>query len=173
MQTKHLMAALALALPLGACASMPGFVGPVTLNSTDQDFVTTAFNVMQLDDQEGQLAALQASDPRVKAIAGDLSAKAETLEPQVDTVLAKDNMTPPTRLSDQAQGEVTALVPLQGKAFDRAYIQDQIASHQRGIAAFQAEQAKTQDPQLRQLAATSLPVVQDSLTKLQAIAATL
>jgi predicted outer membrane protein len=173
MQTKHLTVLLALGLPLGACASMPGFVGPVTLNQTDQDFVTTAFNVMQLDDQEGQLAATQAADPRVRAIAGDLSAKAETLEPQVDTALAQDNMTPPTRLPDAAQNEVTALVPLQGKEFDRAYLQDQIASHQRGVAVFQAEQAKTQDPQLRQLAATSLPVVQDSLSKLQAIAASL
>jgi putative membrane protein len=173
MKMSHLSLGLALALPVGACSSMPGFQGPVTLNPTDQEFVATAFNIMQLDDQEGQLAAMQAADPRVKAIAGDLIAKAETMEPHVDTILATDNLTPPARLSNALQGQVTALVPLQGKAFDRAYLNDQIASHQRGIAVFQAEQAKTQDPQLRQLAATAVPVLQDSLSKLQAIAATL
>jgi putative membrane protein len=173
MKMSHLPLAIALALPVCACSSMPGFSGPVTLNQTDQDFVTTAFNIMQLDDQEGQLAAVQAADPRVKAIAGDLIAKAETMEPSVDTVLAKDNLTPPARLSDASQGQVTALVPLTGKAFDRAYLNDQIASHQRGVAVFQAEQASTKDPQLRQLASNALPVVQESLGKLQAIAASL
>jgi putative membrane protein len=175
MKIKILPVALILALPLVGCATptTPVASNGQPLNQTDQDFITSAFNIMQLDDQEGQLAAVQAADPRVKLIAGDLINKAETMEPQIDTVLATDNVTPPGRLSDNSQGEVTALVPLTGKSFDRTYLNDQIASHQRGIAAFKAEQASTQDPQLRQLAASALPVVQDSLSKLQAIAATM
>ena len=173
MKSKYLVILLATALPLGACSSMPGFSRPVTLNQTDQDFVKTTYNIMQLDNEEGQLAARQAADPRVREIAGDLSAKAMALEPHVDTVLGKDNMTAPARLSDATQNQVSALVPLTGKAFDRAYLQDQIASHQHGVAVFQAEQAQTKDPDLRKLAASSLPVVQDSLNRLQAIAASL
>ena len=175
MKIRMLSAALVLALPLVGCATSttPVASNGQPLNQTDQDFITTAFNIMQLDDQEGQLAAVQAADPRVKVIAGDLINKSETMEPQIDTVLATDNVTAPARLSDASQGQVTALVPLQGKSFDRAYLNDQIASHQRGIAIFTAEQARTQDPQLRKLATNALPILQDSLNKLQATAATM
>jgi hypothetical protein len=72
MEMRHLRLALAFVLPVCACSSLPGMPGPVTLNQTDQDFVATSFNIMQFDDQEGQLAAVQAADPRVKAIAASL-----------------------------------------------------------------------------------------------------
>ena len=167
MRAKHVAVLAVLALPAAACT-----VATPTASQADTNFVDTAYNLLQLDDQEGQLAAVQASDPRVKLIAGDLIAKTETFDPQLYQVIGTDNITPPASLSPQATVEVAALAPLTGTAFDKAYLADQIASHQHSIAVFQAE-AQSPDPQLRQLAATGLPMVQDSLTKLRAINATL
>ena len=60
---------------------------------------------------------------------------------------------------------------LQGSAFDRSYLADQVETHQRAIRAFQAEQARTQDPTMRSLVNQALPVVQEDLGKLQALQA--
>ena len=161
---------LALALPVAACATADK---PVALNPADTDFVTTSYQIIQLDDQEGELAAMQAYDPRVKAIAGDLIAKADVISPELNKVVGTDGIALPTRLSNAQQASVDALTPLTGKAFDRAYLNDQIASHQRGVAVIKAEQASTKDPQMLALANQTLPIVQDDLNKLQAIAASL
>ena len=56
-------------------------------------------------------------------------------------------------------------------AFDRSYLADQVETHQRAIRAFQAEQARTQDPTMRSLVNQALPVVQEDLGKLQALQA--
>ena len=174
MKFKLLPFALMLALP--ACAVLP--TTPTAqngqaLNKTDTDFVMTSYDIIQLDDQEGQLAAMQASDPRVRQVALDLISKAEAMDPKLDTVIGTDGITPHGQLSDQMQSRATALSALSGKAFDQAYLADQIRSHQRGVAVFQTEASNTQHKQLRDLANASLPVVQDSLTKLQAIQATM
>ena len=68
---------------------------------------------------------------------------------------------------------MSALYGLSGKAFDKAFVADQIRSHQRGVTVFQTEAAGTQHTQMRELAKNSMPIMQDSLTKLQAIQATL
>lgn len=172
MKMKHLSALLMLALPVAACATA-GAPAPVALNPADTNFVTTSYQIIQLDDQEGELAAMQAADPRVKAIAGDLIAKADLISPKLNLVVGTDGIDLPTRLSDAEQASVDALTPLSGKAFDRAYLNDQIASHERGVAVIRAEQASTKDPQMLALANQTLPIVQDDLTRLQAIAATL
>lgn len=170
----------ALALPMAACGTKA--ITPLpeqqiltgnTLNQADANFVTTSYQIVQMDNQEGKLAETQASDPRVRAIAQELTDKANMLYPHLEAVIKANDITPPKRLPGALQRRVDDLQPLNGPAFDRAFLTDQIESHQHAVAVFTAELKRTQDSNMRNLAEKALPVVQDSLTKLQTIAATI
>ncbi len=170
---------LGFALPLAACGTKAITPLPETqiltghkLNQGDANAVTAAYQIGQLDSQQGHLAAVQAFDPRVRAISGELVAKVNLLAPRLESVIAADGIAPPKRLPAALQRRVDALEVLQGVAFDRAYLTDQIESHQHAIAVFQDAQRRTQDPAMRSLVDDTLPILQDDLAKLQMIAAT-
>ena len=169
---------LALALPIAACGTKA--VTPLPdqqiltgqkLNQADANFVTSAYQIVQLDKQEGQLAQTRAADPQVRAIAVELSTKADTLYPRLEAAIKANGITPPSRMPEPLQRRIEDLERLQGADFDRAYLTDQIESHQHAVAVFQAEQRRTQDPNMKSLADQALPVVQEDLVKLQTIAA--
>ncbi len=178
MMMRHLPLWFGLALPLTACGTKA--VTPLpeaqiltgeTLNQADANFVTAAYQIVQLDNQEGQIALERASSPRVRALAAELIAKANDLYPRLEAAIKRDGIVPPRRLPEDLAARVDRLQRLQGEAFDDAYIADQVKSHTRAVAVFKAELARTQDPAMRTLAERALPVVQDDLAKLLTLSA--
>jgi putative membrane protein len=178
MQMRHLPLWLGLALPLAACGTKAVTPLPEAqiltgekLNQADANFVTTAYQITQLDNQQGQIAAAQASSQRVRAIAGELVAKANALYPELEAAIKRNGILPPTRLPEDLAARVDRLRRLQGEAFDDAYLADQVKSHKRAVAVFQEELSRTQDPAMHALAARALPIVQNDLAQLLAISA--
>jgi putative membrane protein len=176
MQMRHLPFWLGLALLLAACGTKAVTPLPEVqiltgerLNQADANFVTTAYQIVQLDTQQGQIAAAQASSPRVRAIAAELSAKANALYPELEAAIKRNGIVPPTRLPEDLAARVDRLRRLQGEAFDAAYVADQVKSHKRAVWVFQDELSRTQDPAMRSLAERVLPVVQNDLAQLLAI----
>jgi putative membrane protein len=180
MQVKHLALLFAATLPIAACGTkaltplpQQQILTGEKLNQADANFVTASYQIVQLDTQQGQLAVAQATDPQVRAIAGELIEKARSLYPHLEDAIRANGITAPTRLPRELQRRVDELSALHGRAFDRAYLTDQIESHQHAVAVFRAEQARTQDASMRSLVEQALPVVQDDLTRLQTLAAAL
>lgn len=139
------------------------------LNQADANFVTSAYQTVQLDNLEGQLAAVHATDPRVRSIAGQLIARANVLYPPLEDAIRVNGITPPTRLPGALQRKVDALGALRGRAFDRAYIADQLESHRAAAATFTEELRRTQDPAMRALAEGALPWVNRAIARLEEI----
>ena len=96
MNIKNLSTVLLLAGSVMACTTpaVPTAPNGQALNKTDTDFVMTSYDIIQLDNQEGQLAAMQASDPRVRQMALELITKANAMQPKLDTVIGTDGITP-------------------------------------------------------------------------------
>ena len=141
------------------------------LSQADANFVTEGYRIVEMDNQEGQLAATQSGNPQVRALAADIVAKANRLYPLMEDAIHKNGITPPRELPRDLQARLDRTRSLKGVAFDRAYLADQVETHERALRVFQAEQARTQDPSMRSLVEQSAPVVQDDLGKLQALQA--
>ena len=177
---RAVLAGLCLALPIAGCATRAQAPFPQqqiltgqTLNQADANFVTESFRLVELDRQEGRLAATQSDNPQVRALAAEIVAKADQLYPLMQDAIQKNGITPPVELPGDLRGRLERTRALRGAAFDRAYLADQVETHQRAIRTFQAEQARTQDPTMRALVNRALPVVQDDLSRLQALQASM
>ena len=173
---KAAVAGLCLALPVAGCATRAQAPLPQEqiltgqqLSQADANFVTESYRIVEMDNDEGQLAATQSGNPQVRALAAEIVGKANQLYPRMQDAVRKNGITPPRELPADLRGRLERTQALHGGAFDRSYLADQVETHQRAIRAFQAEQARTQDPSMRALVDRALPVVQEDLGKLQAL----
>ena len=139
------------------------------LNQADANFVTESYRIVQMDNEEGQLAAVQSANPRVRALAAEIVSKANRLYPEMEAAIHKNGITPPRDLPGDLRARLDRTRSLRGAAFDRSYLADQVETHERALRVFQAEQARTQDPAMRALVEEATPVVQEDLAKLQAL----
>jgi putative membrane protein len=143
-----------------------------SLNSTDQQFITSASfnNVDEID--AGNLASTNAADTNVKSF-GTLMVN-DYGHAQSALVLIADNAKFTVLSSpDMAhQQELTALQLLTGVAFDTSYLRLQINDDQAAISLYQAEQTNGQSTAVKEYVSTYLPVIQahliaaDSLIKI-------
>jgi putative membrane protein len=162
---------LSLAVGAAGCATMKdqiqssGTMGPV-----DSDYINTAMQLIQLDNMEGKLAATKGSDPRIADVAASLTGQATAFSPTFVAELQAQGITPPTAPSPATAAEVAKLQSLKGPAFDRQFVADELAAHQKALDVFKKEDASTQDGAMRNQVETQLPAVQDNFYKLQNLA---
>ncbi len=177
---RKLAAVITLTLPLVACGttavtpfpSQQILTGQI-VNQADADVVTESYRIVQLDNQEGQLAATQSSNPQVRAIAAELISRANRLYPGLEEQIRRTGITPPRTLPEELQGKLNHIRTLRGQAFDRQYLSDQIDTHQRAAKIFQNGLSRTQDAGIRAVLEQALPVVQEDLARLMELKATI
>jgi len=102
-------------------------------NPAEVSFVTNAFQIIQFDQQEGKLAQTQAKNPRVKALAAQLTDEANQFAAKLGPVAADAGIKPPTELRNDLRVRLGHMQLQQGQDFDRTYIDDQIASHEEEV----------------------------------------
>ena len=74
---------------------------------------------------------------------------------------------PPPMLDDDQKAMIADLQGKHGKAFDDAYIPDQMKAHQAALALVTAEANSGEDPHLKAAAAKIVPVVKSHIAMLQ------
>lgn len=134
-----------------------------SLGQVDRDYIDVEYRLAQLDDQEGELAKSKASDPRVAATATQLKSQADTLHPGLQAALQAEGVAPPD--TPRVNAEVEKLRALNGAAFDRQYVADELSMHERAAKILQKESDDTKDDTLRLQVRAELPVVQDNLNR--------
>ncbi len=170
MQRKQVLLCLSLALGAAGCTTMKAQIqSSGTMGQMDSDYINTAMQLIQLDNAEGKLAATKGSDARVADVAASLTGQASALSPYLVAVLQAEGIKPPTAPSPETAAEVAKLQALSGHAFDRQFVADELAAHQRAIAVFKNEDVSTKDGAMRTQVETELPAVQSNLDKLQAL----
>lgn len=122
---------LAAALLLAACGqNAQSHSTDATANPAEVQFTTNAYQIIEFDRQEGALAQTEAKDPEVKALAQQLTAQADEFAARLAPAAAQANITPPRVLRNDLRVRLGHMRLQQGLDFDRAYVADQIASHE-------------------------------------------
>jgi putative membrane protein len=107
---------------------------------TDAQIAAIVVTANQVDIDAGKLAEASGADPRIKAFGKQMATDHASVNKQAGALVAKLGVTPednPTAQSLKAGGadNVKRLSGLKGAAFDRAYIDHEIAYHQQVLDA--------------------------------------
>ena len=139
------------------------------MKSPDAKFAADAAQGGMAEVQLGQLATQKASNADVKAFGQQMVDDHTKANDQLKSVASQENMTLPTTLDAHDQALMTKLQGLSGAAFDKAYVKAMVKDHQKDVKEFQKEANSGKDPQIKNFASQTLPVLQQHLSKVQSI----
>ena len=163
--------AVVVAMSVAGCMTEEGQIrASGGMGSGDVAFVDAAYQIAQLDEQAGKLAATKAADPRVADLASQMRSEAQVLYPNLQGALRAENKPAPTSPPPQVVAQVQKLSGLDGRAFDREFVGDELAAHKNAVAILRQEDSSTKDSVLKQQVETELPAVQANLDKLTFLA---
>ncbi|WP_374673243.1 DUF4142 domain-containing protein [Ideonella sp.] len=177
-----LAAALALALPAHAQQGNPGGMTPAVPlaapgtpapgqpNLTDRLFVHLMATGGMAEVETARLADARASAAPVRAFARRMLQDHPPVNEQLAALARDDQIAWPPRPAPDHGATLAHLQSLQGADFDRAYVQTQVAEHQKAAQLLAYEIGQGQDARLQRLAAATLPAVLDHLRHLQHLA---
>lgn len=132
MTHRKLLSVAIMLLALAACQS-PTATAIAGANTADASFITDAYQIIEFDRQEGQLAQVQAKDPRVKAIAARLTNEADQYAARIAPLAKEAGIKPPDVLRNDLRVRVSHMRLQDGFDFDRSYLDDQIASYEEVV----------------------------------------
>jgi putative membrane protein len=150
-------------------ASLP--IAGVAFSEENRQFLTEAIQSGLAEVELGRLARDRTESRPVRSFAQLMVDDHHAANQQLAALAKAAGVTAPAQ-PDQAQQSLYAqLSALSGPAFDRAYMDSQVQSHQQAVDLF-ARQSAGND-QVARFAAQQLPVLQRHLSMAQAIGATL
>lgn len=133
------------------------------LSAGDRQFLNQAAQVDRSEVNTAQLALNRSTNPAVRQFAKrmirDHSMNSQSLDRTakgLGVALSTGGGAGPSNLSG-----------LKGSKFDRTYLQDEISDHQKAISAFRNEIRTSTDPQVRDYAKRTLPILQSHLRMAQ------
>ncbi|SFS44756.1 DUF4142 domain-containing protein [Brevundimonas viscosa] len=101
---------------------------------TDAQIAHIAYTAGQLDVEAGRQALAKTTDPEVRAFAETMVRDHAAVNEQALALVGRLNVTPEANpvsaaLTEQAAATHARLAGLEGEAFDRAYVQNEVAFH--------------------------------------------
>jgi putative membrane protein len=113
--------------------------------------------------QLGQLAEAKAQSPQVKQFAEKMVSDHSKAQDQLKSIAQTQQVGLPIELDRKHQDLKANLDKLSGAQFDRAYMLAMVQDHQKTVSEFQQMATYGNDPEVKQLAAGSLPMLKDHL----------
>lgn len=160
----------ATAIPLLGCAATDHAATQVkaaaqaqttpTLSTGDAAFMDEAGRAGIEEVTFGQLARTQATRASTRDFALRMVDQHTKVNQELTRLAAQKQITPTNSMDTAHQGMYDQLQSLHGRAFDHAYLNDQVADHQATIQLFQNEAANGTDPDVKAFAARTLPQLQ-------------
>lgn len=131
----------------------------------DAAFVADAAGMNATETALADLAQRNATDPQVKRYAAELH-RDHTAAAAELSVLASRRQWPYPGTLDVLQAQaLQGLQRAEGTAFDRAFVEAMVSSHERAIQDFTAAAASASDAELKAFAAKQLPVLKAHLQR--------
>ncbi len=137
------------------------------LAAQDRHFVTTAAEAGAAEVAMGKLAAERASSAEVKAFASHMVTDHTKAGDELKKVAGAKGAQLTEQPSAKDQRELDKLSKLQGADFDREYVKVQLAAHKDAVLLFKKEASAGRDSDLKQLASSTLPTLQEHLQRVQ------
>ncbi len=137
------------------------------------DYIMKAGQSDQFEIQEGQIASSMGKAPAVKNFGMMMVTEHQKTTATLTKAISDMGQSPPPPppLTADQQAQIDQLRGMSGGDFDKAYVSQQIASHQEALKV-QADYAKGgSDPKLRKVATSTVPIVQGHLNTLMTLQA--
>lgn len=134
---------------------------------TDTLFATAAAQGDIYEITSSELALERAASEEVRTFAQDMIADHTATTEQLTPIAGEIGVTPPTKTTAAAQLDIAYLETLEGAAFDTAYMEGQLVSHEAAVAAFEIAFKTAQNEALRAFATENLPIVTEHLQMVQ------
>src|SRR4030095_14457100 len=131
---------------------------------TPQSFATQAATIGKAEIELGQLAMQQTQDERVRDYAQRTVKDHRAADAQLTKIAGQENLELPQSLDAQHQALKEKLSELKGAAFDREYAKAMAKGNDKAGALFEsASQAPQMTPQLKEVAAATLPTLKQHM----------
>src|SRR6476660_7525982 len=150
----------------GAAASSPS-------TSSDQDFVTKAAQGNSAEVELGKIVADKSKNPSVKQFAQMMVKDHTTALNELQELAQTKNLNFNDDLPDDAKALQTKLSSDTGKQLDKDYMDGMVEDHQKDVQEFTDKSQNAKDPDVKQWASKTLPILQKHLEKAQQIDAKL
>jgi putative membrane protein len=134
-----------------------------TAFSRDAEFAVRTASSGFLEIELGVQAATTSSSPRVKAFGSTMTAAHAKATEQIKSIATSKNITLPSVPDNDKQKWMDHLKQKSGAEFDKAYIDLMIRYHKEDIEHCRKEIEKGNDPEIKALATSILPVLQHHL----------
>jgi putative membrane protein len=132
-------------------------------NFSDAQFAAKAAQRALTEVQLGQLAAQKGETEAVRAFGRRMATDHAQAHQKLQKIAARENISLPKDLDQDAQQNYEKLAKLSGPAFDRSYAQDMVTDHKKDVAEFQKETKAGKNEAIRTFASETLPTLQDHL----------
>jgi putative membrane protein len=141
---------------------------PHASTSAASRFVMQAAEGGTMEVAKGKLAAQKGAHEGVKQFGQKMVDDHSKVNDELKTIAGAKNITLPGETPQSPMHATLAkLEKLEGAAFDRAYVEDQIRDHQKTIALFEREVKTGKDAELKAFAEKTLPTLKEHLTTVQ------
>jgi len=120
--------------------------------------------------QLGQIAQQNGSSQEVKDFGAKMVTDHGKVNDNLKSIATKDNLTIPDKPNAEQQALIDKLTKETGKQFDTAYIHAMIKAHEGDKALFTQESENAKNPDLKQFAQDTLPMIKEHLSMIEGIA---
>lgn len=164
---------LAVCIAVSATAMLPALPAAAADEAKpagqDQRFVNEAAAGGQAEVEFGKLAASMGTADAVRSFGQKMVQDHTKADDQLKALAGRKGLSVPTGMDQPHEALLRNLKTMTGAEFDRAYIHSQTQDHRKMLALFAGEQEKGADPDLKALAADTLPMLRDHLQTAQQI----
>jgi predicted outer membrane protein len=136
---------------------------------TVNDLLMTAYQDGQAEIQLSQLALQVSTNSDVTAFAQRMISDHSVLNDEITRIAGQHNVTLPTTLTTSQQADLTRLQGLSGTDFDKAYMDLNVAVHDKDVAQFALQARQATDNDIRQLAVVAYPILKLHLASAEEI----
>jgi putative membrane protein len=144
-----------------------------TQGMSPQTFVQQAAAANQFQIESSQLALQKAHNGKLKQFAQRMIDDHTKIADEMKQTLQRANLPePPAQLPPGQQGRLDKLKKKDGAAFDRGYYMDQLSGHRQAARLIGSYARSGSNPELKKLAARTLPVIKEHMKTLEAMPGT-
>lgn len=155
---------------MGQQSNMANTSGNTQLAPVDQTFVRKASQGNQAEVELGKMAAEKTTNPQVKQFAERMIRDHSKAEEQLQQVAQAQGVELPIEPDAQAKMTKKELADLSGDQFDKAYMSDMLKDHKQDIAEFRREEHSGSNPQVKEFAQKTLPILESHLREAEKVA---
>lgn len=136
-------------------------------SNADRRFVNEAAAAGMADVAAGQLASQKSQNPQVRAFAQKMVEDHTKANAELMKLASARDIKPPARPDRGHKNAMEKLQKLEGDAFDRQYMKQQVDDHEKAVKLYERQSRSGRDAELKALAEKALPTLREHLKMAQ------